>query len=148
MKTKTLRINWLIPVLGIALVCGGYFAMKSYSEFQEQIRYAEQSIATCDRLWEKVDLSQIMVQAQHGGCSMTALSLDGLLSASLWTESGQLAPADTNERAMVEVVTRFIDRRRPESTPTAGGVRAGGSEQEVAGQRILTQTLASASPGE
>jgi hypothetical protein len=148
MNTRTFRIDWLIPVLGIALVGGAYFPMKSYREYQEQIRYGEQSIATWDHLWEMVDLSQIMGQAQAGGCAMTALSLDGLLSASLWTESDQLPPADTNDRVLVEAVARFIDRRRPDSTPMAGGVRAGGSEREVAGQRILTQTLAGASPGE
>ena len=52
MKTRTFKIDWLIPVLGIALVGGGYFTVKSYLGLQEQIRSGEQFAATVDRLWE------------------------------------------------------------------------------------------------
>ena len=147
MKTRTFRIDWLIPVLGIALVGGGYFAVKSYLGFQEQIRSQEELAATVDRFRVQCGLSGIMVQAQSGGCASTARSLDELLSANLATDIDRLASADTDTRALVEVVTRFINRRRSESSPMAGDVPAGGSDHEVAGQRILTQTLANAFPG-
>ncbi len=147
MKTRTFRIDWLIPVLGIALVGGGYFPMKSYLGLQEQTRSAEQFKATVDLLWEDVDLSRLLMQAQGSGCATTARSLDELLSAHLATDSPRLASAAPETRALVQVVARFVDRRRSESTPMAGDVPAGGSDREVAGQRILTQTLASAFPG-
>ena len=147
MKTRTLRIDWLIPVLGIALVGGGYLPMKSYLGFKEQIGSEEQFSATMDCLWEDCDLSQMLIQAQASGCATTARSLDELLSAKVATDSARLASADRDTRGLVEDFPRFIDRRRSESTRMAGDVPAGRSEREIAGQRVLTQTLASASPG-
>jgi hypothetical protein len=141
MKTRVFRIDWLIPVLGIALVGGGYFPMKSYLGLQEQIRSWEQLEATMDRLLECCDLSRVMVQAQSGGCASTARSLYELVAANLATESAGLASADPDARAVVERVAEYIDRRRSESPPMAGDGSAAGSGYEVAGQRSLTQTL-------
>ena len=143
MKTGTFRIDWLIPVLGIALVGGGYFPVKSYLGLQEQIRSCERFEATTDRLWEYCDLGRVMVQAQSGGCASTARSLYELVAANLATESAGLAPADSDTRVLVERVAEYIDRRRPESPPMAGDGSAGGSGYEVPGQRRLTQALAS-----
>jgi hypothetical protein len=147
MKTRTFSKDWLIPVVGIVLVGGGYFPMKSYLGFQEQIRSGEQFAATVDRLWEDCDLTRLLMQAQESGCATTARSVDELLSAHLATDSPRVASDHPGIRALVEVFTTFIDRRRSASTPMAGAVPAGRSDREVAGQRILTQTLASTSPG-
>ena len=147
MKTRTFRADWLIPVLGIALVGGGYFPMRSYLGLQEQIRAGEQYSVTVDRFREDCDLSQILMQAHVSGCAMTARNLDELLSANVATYSARLASANPNTQGLVEAVTRFIDRRRSESNRMAGDIPAGRSESEVAGQRILMPTLASASPG-
>jgi hypothetical protein len=141
MKTRTFRIEWLFPVLGIALVGGGYFPMKSYLRLQEQIRSGERVKATADRLLDTCAVSRVMVQAQSGGCASTARRLDELAAANLATESAGLTSADPEARALVELVAKYIDRRRSESPPAAGGESAGRSGYEVAGQRILTPTL-------
>ena len=112
MKTRTFRTDCLISVLGIALVGGGYFLLKSYVRYQEQIRSAEQLTAIVDRLWEDCDLSQILMQAQITGCAIPARSVDELLSAHLATDSPRIASADPQARALVEIVTKFVDRRR------------------------------------
>lgn len=147
MKARTFGADWLIPVLGIALVGGGYFPVKSYLGFQEQIRSGEQYSVTMDRFWEDCDLCQVLKQAHGSGCAATARRLDELLSANLATYSARLASANPNTHGLVEAVTRFIDRRRSESNPTAGAMPAGRSEGEVAGQNTSMSTLASASPG-
>lgn len=147
MKTRTFRADWLIPVLGIALVGGGYFAMRSYLGLQEQIRAGEQYSATVDRFWADCDLSQVLMQAHASGCGTTARRLDELLSANVATYSARLASANPSTQGLVEAVTGFIDRRRSESNPTAGDMPASLSEREVAGQRPLMPTLASASLG-
>ena len=147
MKARTFGTDWLIPVLGIALVGGGYFPMKSYLGLQELILSAEQYSATVDRFREDCDLSQVLKQAHASGCATTARRLDELLSANLATYGARLASADPNTQGLAEAVTRYIDRRRSESNPTAGDIPAGRSEGEVAGQSTLMPTLASASPG-
>jgi hypothetical protein len=146
MKTRTFRIDGLIPVLGIALVGGGYFPMKAYLGYQEEIHSGEQFRATVACLWEDCDLGRLLTQAQYSGCTMTALRVEELLSAHLVADSPRLASADPQARALAEAVAQFVDRRRSESAAMAGNVPAGGSDHGVAGQTMLTQTLASASP--
>jgi hypothetical protein len=148
MKTRTFGADWLIPLLGIVLVGGSYFSVKSYLGFAEQLDFEERFEATMDRLWEDCDLSRILVQAQASGCATTARSLDELLSANVATHSARLTSADPDTRGLVEAYTGFIDRRRSESTPMAGDARAGRSDRGVAGRRLLAQTLANASPGD
>jgi hypothetical protein len=147
MQTSTFKIDWLIPVLGIALVGGGYFPMKSYLGFQEELRSNDQLTVTLERLREDCDLSQILTQAQAGGCSVAARGLDEVLSANLATHSARLASSDADTRGLLEAVVSFIDRRRSESASMAADGLVGHSDREVAGQRNLTQTLASASTG-
>jgi hypothetical protein len=147
MKTRTFRVDWLIPVLGIALVGGGYFPMKSYLGLQKQIRSGEEFMATVDRLWEDCDLSLIMAQAQYSGCAVAGRSMDELLRAHFAGDRLRFASADPHARAVVQIVSEFIDRRRSESPPMAGDGSAGGKDHEVAGQLILAETLGSVTPG-
>jgi hypothetical protein len=148
MKTRTFKIDWLIPVLGIVLAGGGYFTVNAYRGFQEQIRSGEQFAATVDRLWEDVDLGRLLMQAQGSGCATTARSVDELLSARLATDSPRLASADSEARAMAERVGEVISRWRSNSLPMAGDLPGGRSGREVAGQGNLTQTLTSATHGQ
>ena len=148
MQTRTFKIDWLIPVLGIALVGGGYFPMKSYLGLQEELRSNDQLTVTLERLREDCDLSQILTQTQAGGCVAAARGLDEVLSANLANHSAQLASADADTRGLLEAVVSFIDRRRSESASMAADGLVGRSDREVAGQRNVTRTLASASLAE
>jgi hypothetical protein len=146
MKTNIYRIDWLIPVLGIALVGGGYFLTKSYLGLKEGMRSGEQCSATVDRLVEDLRLNQILMQAENGGCAETARSLDELLSANIADENSQLASADSDTRAMVAFCFKHIARQRSQNSPVGADLPAGRSDREAAAPKILTQTLASASP--
>jgi hypothetical protein len=146
MKTNIYRIDWLIPVLGIALVGGAYCLTKSYLGLQEGIRSGQQYSATVDRLIEDCHLNRIVMQADDSGCAVTARSLDELLSANIATDNSQLASADTDTRAIVEVCFKYIARQRSQNSPVGADLPAGRSDREAAVQQILTQTLASARP--
>ena len=41
MKTNRMRINWLIPILGIALGAGGFLAAATYHELEQKTHDAE-----------------------------------------------------------------------------------------------------------
>jgi hypothetical protein len=148
MKTRTFRIDWLIPVLGIALVGGAYFPIKSYLGLQEEVRSNEQLTVTLDCLREACGLSQVLTEAQAGGCVVAASGLDELLVANLATDGVRIASADPETRGLLEAFTRFIDRRRSESASMAADGLVGRSDRKVAGQRNVTQTLVSASLAE
>ena len=141
MKTRTFRKNWLIFVLGIAAVGGGFFLIRAHLRLEEQIRSAEQWNATLDGLREDCHLGEMMMRAQLGGSANTAHGLDRLLSANLSAEAAGIASADTNARAMLESVARYVDRRRPPSMPLAADVRLSGGDHEVAEQGASPPTV-------
>ena len=59
MKTRYLKIDWLIPVLGIAVVAGSLVAATTYLDLERQAQAEESFTATLDRLYEDQ-------QTQHG----------------------------------------------------------------------------------
>ncbi len=140
MKTKTVKIDWLIPLLGIALVCGGYFLVRSWIGFQEEVRSNEQLEVTLERVREASDLCQIMTQAKAGGCVVAAQHLDEMLAATLASDGVRIASTQAESRVTLETFIRFIDRRRSESPPMAGDVPGGGSGYGAAEQMMLAET--------
>jgi hypothetical protein len=147
MKANLLRTNWLIPVLGIALVGGGYPLAKSYLRFSEEIRAESQSGAIVDCLLEDYNLSRVLMQLQSGDCAAPARSLDELLSANIMTINSQLASVDPQTRAVAEACFDHMGRQRAQSLPLAAGLVKDGSSSEIAARGNLAQALASGSRG-
>ncbi len=151
MKTNVFKVDWLIPVLGLALVGGGYALTKSYLGLQAEIRAEEQLMATIDRLAEDCRLTQVLLQAQDTGCAVAAQSLDELLSANIAAVSSDLASAEpqaqAQAQAMAEACFKHIARRRSQNSPMAANLPAGRGDLPLAAPSVPGQTLASASPG-
>ena len=147
MKTNVFKVDWLIPVLGLALVGGGYALTKSYLGVQAEIRAEEQLMATIDRLAEDCRLTQVLLDAQDTGCTVTARSLDELLSANLAAVNADLASAEPQAQAMAEACFKHIARRRSQNSPTAANLPAGRNDLPLAAPVVAGHTLASAAPG-
>ena len=147
MKTNILRINWLIPALGIALVGGGYPLAKSYLELNEEIRSGSQSGAIVDCLLEDYNLNRVLMQLQNGGCAIPARRLEELLSADIATVNSQLASVDPRTQSIAEACFDLMARQRSQNSPVGAGLPAGSSGREIAAQGILIQAMASESPG-
>jgi hypothetical protein len=147
MKTNVFKVDWLIPVLGLALVGGGYALTKSYLGLQAEIRAEEQLMVTINRLAEDCRLTQVLLEAQDTGCTVTARSLDELLSANIAAVSSELTSADPQAQAIAEACFKHIARRRSQNSPMAANLPAGRGDLPLAAPRVPEQTLASASPG-
>jgi hypothetical protein len=146
MKTSKFRTRWVVVTVAIALVGGGYPLVKYYLGLRADIRAAEQTSETATRLCEEVRLTRILILAQENHCAAPARSLDELLSDHLVAINSQLGSADPQIRGMVERCSRFVDHWRSQTMPDTAGLPAGHSELELAAQRALAPSLASASP--
>jgi hypothetical protein len=147
MKANVFRVDWLIPVLGLALVGGGYALTKSYLGFKEEIRSEEQLVVIADHLLEDCRLSRILMQAQDSGCAATARSLDELLAANIVAVNSELTSAGTRGRALAEACFQHIARQRSQNSPAAADWPAGRSDRQLVAPVVFGQELASAYPG-
>ena len=142
------RMNWLIVLLGIALLGGGYAAARSYAGFKKEIRAAVKCQAIVDRLLQRGYLIQAAMQLQEcAGATVAVRNWDALLSDSTVKINRELASADVRTRVMARAVLEHMARWEPQSSPIAYGLPAGRSDTEIATQEILAQALADASPG-
>lgn len=147
MKTNTVRMNSLIPLLGIVLVGGGLAAGRSYLGFEQQIGTGLQFIETLDRIDEAARLLRIQTQVQKGGCAGSVPSLDESLSESLVTLDRELASPDERARVMVKVLFDYMARRQSQNSPMAASLPVVLSVTELGARKLVAQSLASASPG-
>jgi hypothetical protein len=143
MNTNASRITWIILVLGIVLVGGGYPLAKSYLGFEAIIRSEPQTLATSEGLTQTVALNRIRARAQHSGCAAVGSSLDELLAVNIASVNAQLESVDPWTQDTVRNVLNWVARVRSQQSPKAAGLPVSRSEREVA-----AQTLATASPGE
>jgi hypothetical protein len=143
MKTNVFRADWLIPVLGIVLLVGGYSVTKSYYGTLEDIHLGEQFNATIDRLRGDCRLSRVLSEAQDTGCTVTAQSLDELLVTDMAALNAELQSAQPQARALAEVCFEYIARRRAQNPPLASHLPAGREVLQLAGPRLAEQTLGS-----
>ena len=147
MKASVFRVDWLIPVLGIALVGAAYCLMKSYAGYEQEFRSANQTMAICDRLVEDCNLTRSLVQAQNDGCAATSRGLDALLCSDMATVKADAASADPRTQRIVQACYDYLDRRRSEDSPMGAGLPARQSVPQLAAQSVPAQTLAGASAG-
>lgn len=143
MKTRYLKMDWLIPVLGIAVVAAGLMAGTNYLNLERKIQANEALMATLDRVYQDQQLSLALKTLHDGEADVAAQRLDQLLCGHILTTNSELASADARTRTVVEDAFRRIARIRPK---TADGAAAGSAHESngglAAAQRILEQALA------
>jgi hypothetical protein len=145
MKTRDLKIDWLIPFVGIAVVAGTVVAATSYLDCERKADAAEAFAVTLDRLFHDQQLSMVLEQIHRGEVIAAARRLDLLLCGDILRADSELTSADALTRAAVEDVFRRIALIRPSAS--AGGNTGSAqepSDDQVEAQRILTLALGAA----
>ena len=72
MKTRNLKLSWLIPVMGIALLAAGVVAGKTHLDLERKIQSAEFRLATVDHLFQDYQLSVALRTMRDGDPSTAA----------------------------------------------------------------------------
>ena len=144
MKTRYLKMDWLIPLLGIAVVAGSLVAGTTYRDFERKIQTDEAYMATLDRLYEDHQISAALKTLHDGSVDAAAQRLDLLLCDHILTTNSELPTADARTRTFVADTFRRIALLRPK---TANGAVSGPTQacdnDQAAAQRILALALAS-----
>jgi outer membrane murein-binding lipoprotein Lpp len=143
MKTTYLKMNWLILLLGIAVVAGSLVAGAAYRDLERKIQTAEAYSATLDRLYQDHQLSAALKTIHEGAADAAAQRLDLLLCDNILLTNEELLTADPGARAYVEDSFRRIAMLRPKTPASgaAGSTQVCNNDQESA-QRILELALA------
>ena len=144
MKTTYLKMQWLAPLLGVAVVGGGLMATRTYFELEHKVRAHEALTATLERLYQDQKLSTALKSIHDGDVKGAAQRLDVLLCESILRLDDELTSADARTRMHVEDAFRRIALARP---GIAGGQTAGSgqacTEDQAAAETILRRALGS-----
>jgi len=145
MNTRYLKIDWLIPFVGIVVIAGSLVAARSYFDFERKADAAEAFAATLDRLFHDQQLSMVLEKIHQGEVAAAAQRLDLLLCGDVIRADLELASADAGTRAAVEDAFRRIAMIRPKTAAggTTGSAREP-SDGQIEAQRILTLALGAA----
>jgi len=147
MRTQYSKLNWLSPVLGIALVGGGYVLARSYAGYDEQIRSQTQSGATVDRLLETCHLGRARAGFYNTECAAQADRLDELLSADVAGIKADLPAVDPQTQALAESCFKHLNRLQAQRSSKPAGLAGDRSESQLTPQPILAWAPADNSSG-
>jgi hypothetical protein len=142
MKTQYMKIDWLIPLLGIALVAGGIVAAATYLDLERKIHSGEAFAATLDHLYQDQQLSAALKLIHEGETAAAARSLDLLLCDNLLLVNSQLAAADDRARTLAKDAFVGIALLRPKNSPTAAGAAQELYDDQIQAEKILMQACA------
>jgi hypothetical protein len=143
MKTRYLKMNWLIPLLGIAVVVGSVVAATTYLDLERKADAEEAFTATLDRLYQDHQLSAALKAIHEGEVKKAARLLDFLLCDGILRIDSELVSADARTRAFVEDAFRRIATVRPKTVSrSAAGSTQERSDDQAAAERILSKVLA------
>jgi hypothetical protein len=145
MKLQDLKVNWLFPFVGIALVAGTVITATAYFDFERKADAAQAFAATLERLFQDQQLSMALEQLQQGDIAAAAKRLDLMLCGDIVRADLELATADALEQQAVQDTFRRIALIRPRTGP--GGTPDPAQEPEdsrAEAERILTLALGAA----
>ena len=142
MKTISLKTNWFVPLVGIAVVAGSVLAGSTYLELERMIAAEEAFTATLDRLYHDQQVSVALKSIHDGEVDVAAQRLDLLLCAHILKTDAELASADARTRTFVEDAFRRIALVRPKRANGAAASSAQEcSDDQTAAERILSKAL-------
>jgi hypothetical protein len=130
MKTQSFKLNWLSPVLGIALVGSGYALARSYLGYEEEMRAQTQSGATVDRLLETCHLGRARAGFYNTECEVQAARLDELLAANVTSIKVELPSVDRQTQALAESCFKQLNGLQAQNSATATALAANRSVSE------------------
>jgi hypothetical protein len=147
MKNVYLRIPWLIPVLGIALVAGSLIGAATYVEIARKTHDAETSIATAVRLRHDLELCAVLRTLHQGDINSATLELDLLLCNDIVAINSQLASADADDRAFFKNAFGRFALVRPQSAELFADVTQELRSEQIEAENILARADAGKRPG-
>jgi hypothetical protein len=148
MKTQYLKMNWLIPVLGMVVVADSLVAGSTYLKLERRINSEEALTATLDRLYQDQRISSVL-KSMHNGeldgeLELAMQRLDLLLCGSILKTDAEMDSADVRTRIFAEDAFRRIALLRPMNPHSAvAGSAQDCCDDQSAAQRILELALAS-----
>jgi hypothetical protein len=147
MKDAYVKMPWLIPVLGIALVAGGLIGAATYVELERKTHDAETSIATTVRLCHDLELCAVLRTLHQGDINSAARQLDLLLCNDIVAVNSRLASADTDDRAFVKNAFVRFSLVRPKSAELLADVTQELRGDQIEAENILARAGAGTKPG-
>jgi len=142
MKTKGIKLERLIPCLGIALVACGLMGAATYLNLHRKNQAAEASMATIRRLFQEQQLSVALKRIHDGDVAEAAKGLDLLLCGDILLTNAELPTADPETRTLVQNTFRRIAQARPKTEGTAADPIHKHVNDQLAAERVLTLALA------
>ena len=138
MKADFIRISWLIPVLGLALVAAGVMVGATYLGLERQIDSGQAFAATLDRLYQDQKLSVVLKTLHDGDVALAAQRLDILLCENILAVNSEIASADSRQQAYVQDAFVRIAQLRPKNAHTKSAAQELNNDQ-IEAERILTE---------
>jgi len=142
MKTRYLKTDWLLPLVGIVVVAGSLLAARTYFDMEQQAG-AEQALGTTlDRLQHDLKLCGVLKAIHNGEVAGGAQRLDLLLCDDILELHAGLTAADLRTRTYVQDAFRRIALLRPKiGAGTAASAAPERSHDQAAAERILASAL-------
>ncbi|HVM46965.1 MAG TPA: hypothetical protein VMU04_03010 [Candidatus Acidoferrum sp.] len=142
MNRKYIRIDWLVPVAGAAIVLAGMIGAASYIGLERQVESSQTLAVTLDRLHADQTLSLALRKIQDGRVAEATRQLDVFLCDDVLQLDTQMAAADELTQAFVKDAFRRIARTRPAvQEPPAGAQASDVMSDQIAAQRVLALAL-------
>jgi hypothetical protein len=147
MKTGYIKMNWLIPSLGIALVAVGVIAAATYLDLERQNHSAEVSMARMARLHQDLQLCGVLRTIQAGDVSSAARQLDLLVCNDIVAVNSQLASADPEDCKFIRNAFVRFALIRPRSAALLTDATQELRSDQIEAETILAQAGDGIMPG-
>jgi hypothetical protein len=143
MKTRFVRMDWLVRLLGIAVLAGGMTAATTYLGLERETRSAESLKNTMEHLYQDQNISLALRKIHDGDVAAAAQQLDILLCDDILQLNADLASADDLTRTYVGYGFRRMGRVRPKTPEASSGEAVPPTTMDQAeAQRVLALAMA------
>jgi len=139
MKTKYIKVHWLIPLLELVLIAVGVVTAAHYLDLDRKMHSDQAFSATLDRLYQVQRLSAALKTLHDGDAGAAAQRLDLLLCDNILIVNSELASANDRERAYVRDAFARIAHLRPRDPDATGGNAQKRYNEQIEAEKILTQ---------
>ena len=139
MKTNYLKTDWLIRLLGIALVAVAAMAAATYLNLERKVHSAEVFNANYDRLCQDVELCSALRAIHEGDISGATRRLDLKLCQDIIALNQQLASADAGDRVFIKNAFVRFTLLRPRSAELLTDDTKELNPDQVEAERILQE---------
>jgi hypothetical protein len=146
MKINYNRTNWLIPVLGIALVAAGVMAATTYLDLERKNHSAEASMAIIRGLHKDFQLGSALKTIHEEGVSTGVEPLDLMLCEDVIAIHSRLAALEEWDRAFIKNAFARLALIRPNSAELLSDDSHTLGASQIEAERILMEACVGTTP--